>query len=552
MAGVLPALVSWRTRGRERSLIDGWRYRVTWKPVTDLAEAVPRGTWALVGDDVLGLAEALTGMGAEVVVVPLGERADLAVRLGELAPAGIVVFPTAALAGALAVVQALADNQSNAPLWLVTRGAVTAGRADGAPDVAQAALWGLGRVVGLEHPEFWGGLLDLPETLDARAVARFGAVLAGALGTEDQVAVRGGGVLVRRLGHAPAGAARLGVRGGRCWSPVGPVGLVRRSRAGWRRTGPSGWCWSRGVAWSAPGAEALLAELPNAEVHACDLADRSAVEALLAAVGAVDAVVHAAGVGEDAELVDADAAHLNRVLSGKVDGALHLDALVGDVDAFVVFSSISGIWGSRGQAAYGAANTALDALVERRHAAGRPGTAIAWGPWARIGMAADQGETALLRRQGLLPLAPAQAIAALAGAVGAGDGTVTVADVRWAEFVPLFAAARARPLFDDLVEAEAPAVAGTVFSTFGQRLAGLAAAERERLVVEVVRTHVAAVLGHASVEAVAPGRAFKELGFDSLTAVELRNRLRVATGLALPATLVFDYPERGAAGRLSA
>ncbi|WP_275937222.1 type I polyketide synthase, partial [Streptosporangium subroseum] len=503
VAGVLPALVSWRTRSRERSLIDGWRYRITWKPVTDLAEAVPRGTWALVGDDALGLAEALTGMGAEVVVVPVGDRADLAVRLGELAPAGVLVLPSAALAGVLAVVQALADIESGAPLWLVTRGAVAAGRADGAPDVAQAAKWGLGRVIGLEHPERWGGLLDLPETLDARAVTRLGAVLAGGLGVEDQVVVRSGGVLVRRLGHAPASVAPA-------WRPRGTV-LVTGGTGG---LGAEVARWAaangaerlvlvsrRGV--DAPGAEALLAELPNAEVHACDLADRSAVEALLAVVGTVDAVVHAAGVGEDAELADADAAHLNRVLSGKVDGALHLDALVGDVDAFVVFSSISGAWGSRGQAAYGAANAALDALVERRRAAGRPGTAIAWGPWARIGMAADQGETELLRRQGLPPLAPAQAIAALAGAVGAGDSTITVADVRWAEFVPLFAAARARPLFDDLVEAEVPAVAGTVFSTFGQRLAGLAVGDRERLVVEVVRTHVAAVLGHASSEAVA-------------------------------------------------
>ncbi|MEU8279783.1 beta-ketoacyl reductase, partial [Microbispora bryophytorum] len=203
-----------------------------------------------------------------------------------------------------------------------------------------------------------------------------------------------------------------------------------------------------------------------------------------------------------------------------MDGALHLDALVGDVEAFVVFSSISGVWGSRGQAAYGAANAALDGLIERRRANGLPGTAVAWGPWAEVGMAADQGETEVLRRQGLLPLAPAQAITALAGAVGAGDSTVTVADVRWAEFVPLFAAARARPLFDDLPEVEGPAVAGTVFSTFGQRLAGLPAGDRERLVVDLVRTHVAAVLGYASSDAVASGRAFKELGFDSLTAVE--------------------------------
>ncbi|WP_253266769.1 beta-ketoacyl reductase, partial [Streptomyces sp. NL15-2K] len=296
----------------------------------------------------------------------------------------------------------------------------------------------------------------------------------------------------------------------------------------------------RGV--GAPGAGELLAELPCAEVHACDMADRAAVEALLAAVGGVDAVVHAAGVGEDAALAEADAAHLRRVISGKVDGALLLDELVGDVDAFVVFSSISGVWGSRGQAAYAAANAALDAFVERRRAVGRPGTAIAWGPWARVGMAADQGETELLRRQGLLPLPPAQAVAALAGVVGGGEGVLAVADVRWSEFVSLFAVVGARPLFEEVAEAGVPVVGGAVFSVLGQRLAGLGVGERERFVGDLVRAQVAGVLGHGSVEAVVPGRAFKELGFDSLTAVELRNRLQAVTGLVLSATLVFDYP----------
>ncbi|WP_275412921.1 type I polyketide synthase, partial [Actinoplanes palleronii] len=526
VAGVLPALASWRERGKSRSLVDGWRYRVTWRPAADPAPAGLTGTWAVAGDDGHDLAGVLTGLGATVVPV-----AD--------ARTGVIAAPSS-LTEALHLIQDLIAAGRDVPLWLVTRGAVRTGPADGAPDVDQAALWGLGRVLGLEHPGLWGGLLDLPETVDARATARIGAVLAGALGAEDQIAVRGGGILLRRLTPAPATS-------GRTWQPRGTV-LI---------TGGTGGLGAQVARWAAahgadrlvlvsrrgpdaPGAADLLAALPHAEIHACDLADRDAVAALLAAVGPLDAVVHAAGIGEDATLADADDDHLRRVVAGKVDGARHLDDLAGDVGAFVVFSSISGVWGSRGQAAYGAANAALDALVERRRAQGRPGTALAWGPWDRIGMAADQHETATLRRQGLLALPPEQAVAALAAAVGAGDTAITLADVRWDDFVPLFAAARERPLLAALTTA--PAAAGTVFSTFGQRLLGLAAPERVRLVADVVRTHVAAVLGHASTNAITPGRAFKELGFDSLTAVELRTRLNAATGLTLPATLAFDHP----------
>ncbi|MED7947279.1 beta-ketoacyl synthase N-terminal-like domain-containing protein, partial [Streptomyces sp. BE303] len=272
-------------------------------------------------------------------------------------------------------------------------------------------------------------------------------------------------------------------------------------------------------------------------------ADRSAVEALLAVVGRVDAVVHAAGVGEDVALVDADEAHLDRVIRGKADGALHLDALVGtDLDAFVVFSSISATWGSSRQAAYGAANTALDALVLRRRAAGLPGTSVAWGPWASVGMAADVEAAASLRRQGLVGMAPDRAVAALARAVGAGDDLVTVADVRWSEFLPLFTAARERPFLADLPEAAESATVPEPGTGLAARLAGLSSAERQRTVLELVRAEVAAALGHASAGEIEASRAFKELGFDSLTAVELRNRLQAATGLALPATLAFDYP----------
>ncbi|WP_217146112.1 SDR family NAD(P)-dependent oxidoreductase, partial [Streptomyces sp. AC627_RSS907] len=395
LENVLPALTSWRARGRDRSRLDGWRYHVTWQPASEPGPSALTGTWVLIGTDPVGLAEVLSSHGGRVVTVDMDERHGLARTLrGVAGPiAGVVslaALDDAPLLDTLAVVQAYLDAELTARIWLVTRGAVTVGRADSGASPIQAQTWGLGRAMGLEHPERWGGLLDLPAELDRRASGRVAAVLAGVLGAEDQVAVRGAGVLVRRLVHAPASQ-------GEVWRPRGTV-LVAGGTGGLGAQ-VARWVSERGAerlvlvsrrGAEAPGAAELLAELPGAEIHACDLADRAAVEALLAAVGPVDAVVHAAGVSEHVTLVDADEAHVRRVVDGKVDGALHLDALVGDVDAFVVFSSISGVWGSAGQAAYGAANAALDALIVRRRAQGLSGTAVAWGPWAEVGMAADE------------------------------------------------------------------------------------------------------------------------------------------------------------------
>ncbi|MEX5637772.1 SDR family NAD(P)-dependent oxidoreductase, partial [Parafrankia sp. FMc2] len=592
LADVLPALASWRAKRRLAAAADGWRYRVTWKPAADPATAAATaaltGVWVLLAPDAepgtgteLGtepgtaagsgplaaeLARVLTSAGADVVPVPVAAGADRAALAGRLrslvtgslvtgsAVAGVVslvAFGAAPLVDSLAVVQALGDAEIAAPVWLVTSGAVPTGRSDRPADPLQAQVWGLGRVVGLEHPDRWGGLLDLPQNLDRRAASRLVRVLAGADG-EDQVAIRDGGILLRRLVHAP-------VRGETAWRPRGTV-LITGGTGG---LGVQVARWAAGngaerlvlVSRRGPAADGvadLVDELSTAgvavDVVACDLADRAAVAGLLADVGELSAVVHAAGVVEDLPLVDVDADHLDRVVAGKVAGALHLDELLGEtpLDAFVVFSSISGVWGSGGQGAYGAANAALDALVLRRRAAGRVGTAVAWGPWAQVGMAADEAVAGQLRRQGLVGLEPGQAVAALVQAVGAGDDVVTVADVRWDVFLPVFTAARPRPLFADLPEARSAVghtdALGAGASPLGRRLAGLPAGDQERVVVELVRSEVAGVLGHGSALDVPADRAFRDLGFDSLTAVELRNRLAAVTGLRLPATLVFDYP----------
>ncbi|MEU8878391.1 beta-ketoacyl synthase N-terminal-like domain-containing protein, partial [Streptomyces javensis] len=198
---------------------------------------------------------------------------------------------------------------------------------------------------------------------------------------------------------------------------------------------------------------------------------------------------------------------------------------------------------------YAAANAYLDAVVEDRRARGLAGTAVAWGPWAEGGMATAEGMEAELVRRGLAVIPPALALTALQGAVAGDDGVLTVADVDWERFAPVFTLERPSPLISDLPEvrraldsAGSSARAGDASTGLRARLAGLTEAEIDRALLELVRGQAAAVLGFAGAEVVEPGRAFKELGFDSLTAVEFRNRLNAETGLVLPATLVFDYP----------
>ncbi|RBQ04078.1 type I polyketide synthase, partial [Micromonospora sp. LHW51205] len=579
---LLPVLADWRRQRQEHSVLDGWRYREEWQVAPEPAPARLAGTWLLAlpaddADDPVARAvrAALTGAGADVLpltVEPDADRAGLAAALAGAEPAGVVSLlagePRTAdgtvlpgLTTTLALVQALGDAGVAAPLWLVTRGAVAAASYDRLADPAQAAIWGLGRVVGVEAPHRWGGLVDLPSDPDDRAAFRLAAILTGSTG-EDQLAVRGPGVFARRLVRAalgdrpparrftPTGTALvtggtggLGARAARWLAAAGAEHVVLVSRRG-----PD-----------APGAAELEAELAGlgarVTVAACDIADRAALADLLDRVEAdgppVRTVVHTAGVAQATPLAEVTPAELAEVTVGKTAGATHLADLLADreLDAFVVYSSIAATWGSGGQAGYAAGNAYLDALVRRRRADGRAGTAIAWGPWSDGGMHAADAERNL-RRRGLPAMDPAVAMAALQQALDHDDVTVTVADVDWTRFAPAYASARRRPLLEGVPEARAALDGGAAddgddgpAATLRRRLAALTPARREETVADLVRELAADVLGHdGGAAAVGATTAFRDLGFDSLTAVELRNRLVAATGQALPTTLVFDHP----------
>ncbi|MEU3459407.1 type I polyketide synthase [Streptomyces sp. NPDC006733] len=308
----------------------------------------------------------------------------------------------------------------------------------------------------------------------------------------------------------------------------------------------------------AAGAAELVAELDaqgcRAQVVACDVADR---EQLAAALGSAEhpitGVVHAAGVLDDAVVASLTPEQLERVMRPKVDAALHLHELTADADlsAFVLFSSVASLMGSPGQANYAAANAALDALAASRRAAGRPATSLAWGLWsgtAGMGASLDEAELARLRRMGMSALTPEQGLALFDRSLHVDAAVVAPVLLETAALRAQARAGMLPPLLRGLVRAPARADRASA-AALAQRLAAVPEADRARVVLELVQAQVAGVLGHASAAAVDPERAFKDLGFDSLSAVELRNRLTQATGVRLPATVVFDHPSPAAIAR---
>ncbi|MBA8925101.1 acyl transferase domain-containing protein [Kutzneria viridogrisea] len=543
LSAALPALTAWRQQRGEQSTVDSWRYRVTWKQLPSVSAPAEQGNWLLVhpgnGAEV---AKVLEERGATVTALELDDtdRESITGRLFEAAGEYDGVLSVLGLTGTMSLLQALGDAGIEAPMWALTRGAVSVGSADPITGTEQAGIWGLGRVAALEYPERWGGLVDLPETLDERTGDQLTAVLAG-LADEDQVALRSAGVFGRRLVRAPLAGT------GGSWRPRGTVLITGGTGALGRQV--AAWLLDNGaehvVLTSRRGGEAPEFG-DRATVVACDMSDRAAVENLLAATE-FSAVVHAAGVLDDGVLDSMTPERLAGVLRAKVDSARILDELTRgrELDAFVLFSSFAGTIGAAGQGNYVAANSALDALAEQRHAAGLPATSIAWGPWAEAGMATDEAVAARQRRGGVLPMRPDLAITAMSQALGKAETCVVVAEVDWEKFGPGFAAMRPSPLLADIPEVQRALAAApraeAAPAGFREQLAGLTEGERGRALLELVRGQVAAVLGYQSATEVEPGRAFKDLGFDSLTAVELRNALGVITGLSLPATVIFDH-----------
>jgi pimaricinolide synthase PimS1 len=533
-------------------------YRLEWIPVR--AEKPAAAEWGVLGGkpalwqalasagiavdaypDVAALAAAKTLPPVVLAVCEPGREGDLVARTH------------AAASRALDLVRSwlAEDRLSSAKLLLATRRAVAARDGEGVVDLANSPVWGLVRAAQEENP----GRFTLVDLDDTEASAKnLTAVLAA---DEPQVALRDGEVLAPRLTRVTPGEPRpldpegtVLITGG-----AGGLGeLVARHLVAEHRVKHLLLVSRRGEA--APGAAGLRADLgATVTIAAADVTDRAALERVLADVPAehpLTAVIHTAGLLDDGLVASLTEDRLAAVLRPKVDAAVHLHELTRDADlaAFVLFSSVAGTVDGAGQANYAAANAFLDALAGFRQARGLPAVSLAWPLWSENGGMAgklSQADLDRIARSGLLPLASADGLALFDAALGADDPLVVpvrldlgaLRDRARAGTLPAVLRGQVRVPARRVADA---AKAADDLSLRERLLAALSPSEQERALLQLVRKHVAEVLGHSGAEAIGADRGFSELGFDSLASVELRNRLNEATGLRLPATLTFDFP----------
>ncbi|MEV5840270.1 SDR family NAD(P)-dependent oxidoreductase [Nocardia sp. NPDC052112] len=528
------------------------RFRVEWTPVALPAATVEPGRLAVLG---WGRSSgAVRGYGdLAALIADLDANPDAVVPEIVLleSPFDDAAPPQAARRVATRVLDTiqgwLAESRfAGTHLVVSTRHAVAVADSDSVR-LDQAPVWGLVRAAQAEHPGRFQ-LLDLDGDHDPISVAT------AAIAAEPEAALRAQTVLVPRFGrHAPDAIAR----------PIEPgTVLVTGGTGGLGAVIARHLVTEHGVrhllltsrrGLDAPGAAELRDELvelgARVAVAACDVSDRAAVAALLDGISAeypLIGVVHAAGIADNGLIESMTSDRLGNVFGPKADAAWHLHELTRDaaLSLFVLLSSAGGLVLAAGQANYAAANVFLDALAAHRRELGLPATAIDYGLWARssgLGAELSEDDFDRMRRLGFPPFTEAEGLALFDAAIATETAQVVALRVDAAvlrtrgEQIP----ALLRAIAPAPVRRATRTAAGQAFA---QRLAGLSDTDRAAALLDLVRATAADTLGHASGAAVEPQQAFQQLGFDSLSAIEFRNKLNTATGLRLPATLIFDYP----------
>jgi myxalamid-type polyketide synthase MxaE and MxaD len=591
-----------------------WLYEVSWIPKVLDADAPARragagpGTWLVLADEAgvgARLAERLRARGDRCVMVAHGEsvgadewRLDPArpeefdrlvdeavgtrtspllgaihlwsVDAREPAGLGPEALEQDQVLGAgslLHLVQAVA-RRSPVPVWVVTRGAhAVAGPAPCA--VSQSAVWGLGRVIALEHPEAWGGLVDLDPDGDPREIDHLlEEVLSG--DGEDQVALRGGLRRVARLVRDQGATMRpLSLRADGAYLITGGLGRLGLAIARWmaergarhlvlvgRRGLPERSEWAALPAQSEAACQAAEVREVEArgavvDVVAADVTDPDQARALMArfsrSTPPLRGVIHAATSAGAGPLRTMSLHDLQVMLRPKVAGAWALHCLTEalDLDFFALFSSTAAWLGSRDLGHYAAANAFLDALAHHRRALGLPALSIAWGAWDQMRSGSFEQQR-MVEGAGMRRMPSQRALAALGNLLGSSSAHVVVAAVDWPTLKPVYEARRRRPLLERLGNGHVPSrPPAPSRADLRELLASSRPQDRTQLVQARVRAEVARVLGLDAGE-LDVRRGLFDLGLDSLMVVELRRQLEGAVGCPLPATLAFNHPTAAA------
>ncbi len=541
----------------ERSAVDDSLFRVDWVRWT--GEATSNVSSAVLGEDAYGLGgETHVDLNALVSAIREGAAVPDVVYLPLVAPES--ASPQAAREAthqllALAQDWVGEDVLAASRLVVVAKKAIATGPEEGADDLTHAALWGVIRTAQLEYPDRFM-IVDVDNAAGGGGLP-VGEMLGAMYADEPGVAVRDGSVLVHRLAKfvpTPGTSASLDPSG--TVLVTGGTGVLGQLIARHLVTahGVRNLLITSRRGADAPGATELSASLTElgatVSMVACDLADRDSVSSLLAGIPAehpLTAVVHTAGVVDDGVLLALTPERMDAVLRPKIDAAWNLHELTASLDlaAFVLYSSAGGTLGAAGQANYSAANVFLDALAHHRSALGLPSVSLAWGLWSEGGMSGELADTDLIRmaRSGVFGLSFDDGLELFDATFGTEQPSLVPVRL---DMSGLRADAHGVPAMLRGLVRGTPRRRAEAADDSWERIVALPAEERGRALLDLVCGAAAVVLGHERRDAVDPRKGFIELGFDSLTAIELRNRLDAVTGRRLPATLIFDHPSAGA------
>jgi len=558
---ILAALADEQARAAREPPSRSWQHALAWRSIVppQLRAALNEGPWLVVGppQEAQALQSALRKSERRAQVASFEQLPGLLENMPGLSGVICLLEEAAPENQMLAIERWLASSASAPRAWWITRGAVGTSSQDPPTQPTHAVLWGLGRTFALEHPKTWGGLLDLPSgPLSAAIAERAVAALLG-VHEEDQLALRGNELLAPRIVAQlpePSPSPRISGRGTALIS--GGLGVLGLHVARWLvRNGVRNLLLLGRQGLASPGAPAAVSELQSlgarVTVAAVDVADQEAMSRVLAGIAAdapLTSVFHVAGVSDLTRLEELTPERLSVVLEAKRKGTWVLDALTCDrpLEAFVCFSSIAGVWGAGGQAAYAAANAFLDAWAHSSRARGRPAFSVSWGPWAEGGMA-DAAAQAQLQRRGLYAMNPTQALDALEQVLRSAPSHTAIVHVDWQAFRKSFEAWGPRGLLREVVAPETThAAQPSSRHPLAEALASLSPAERTKYLRAWITKQCAQLLGHRTEVPLDPDRGFFDLGLDSLMVVELRSSLEKNLGQRISPSVAFSHPSIGA------